>query len=181
MPNSFSSMKSLINGRPTNFPKMSQFCGECGTPYPWTVAKHDQIDDAGFWKLLHPKVSKLARPRFESGHYADAVEASLKELNTDVKSIYRKAKNVELDGVDLMRKAFRGDDPVIRLEDLSTESGKNIQDGYSHIMAGVLQAIRNPKAHENIEISADRAIHLLTLASLLFYRLDERKMNRNDA
>ncbi len=124
---------------------------------------------------MHSTVAKLAKPRFEAGHYADAVEATFKELNSNVKELYRAEKGTELDGRDLMRKALRCDDPVILLGDLATESGRNIQEGYSHIFAGAMQAIRNPNAHANTEINPDRACHLLMLGSLLFHQIDERR------
>ncbi len=72
-----------------------------------------------------------------------------------------------------MLSAFSVNQPTIRLDDLSTESGRNIQEGYMHIYAGAIQAIRNPKAHEIISITPERAIHFVTLASLLMYKLDE--------
>jgi hypothetical protein len=34
--------------------------------------------------------------------------------------------------------------------------------------------IRNPKAHANITITPERAIHFLFLASLLLFKIDER-------
>ncbi len=43
------------------------------------------------------------------------------------------------------------------------------------IFAGTITGIRNPKAHDNIVIDEKRAIHLLYLASLLMYKLDEAK------
>ncbi|MGA8232045.1 MAG: ribbon-helix-helix domain-containing protein [Candidatus Acidiferrales bacterium] len=33
------------------------------------------------WDLMHPIVVKIAGPRFQSGHFADSVEAALKEVN----------------------------------------------------------------------------------------------------
>ena len=65
--------------------------------------------------------------------------------------------------------------PCSFLGDLATESGRNIQDGYSHIFAGAMQAIRNPSAHANTEIDSNRACHQLMLASLLFRQIDERR------
>ena len=47
--------------------------------------------------------------------------------------------------------------------------------GYMEIFAGTITGIRNPKAHDNIVIDEKRAIHLLYLASLLMYKLDEAK------
>lgn len=126
------------------------------------------------WELLHPTVAALARPRFEAGHYADAVEAALKEVNTAVKLIYQAVRGQELDGVPLMRKAFTPSDPVIVLDDLSTETGRNIQQGHMDLFAGAMAGIRNPKAHQNVTITPERAIHHFFVASLLFYKLDER-------
>lgn len=126
-----------------------------------------------YWKLLHPKVVAFAKSRMESGHYADAVEACFKELNNDVKLRHQNFTGVELDGVDLMRKAFKLDAPSILLDQMLDDTGKNIQRGYLDLFAGSMAGIRNPKAHGNIQITLERAIHFLFLASLLFSKLDE--------
>ena len=173
--NAFDTMKSAFDGKPGKVPNKPVFCGKCGKPYPWTLAQHERIEESGFWSLVHPMVTKLARSRFETGHYADAVEATFKGLNSNVKELFLTAKGRELDGPDLMRKALLPNDPVIVLGDLRTESGRNIQDGYSHIFAGAMQAIRNPSAHANTEIDSNRACHQLMLASLLFHQVDERR------
>ena len=73
-----------------------------------------------------------------------------------------------------MHTALSTNNPIIVLDDISTESGKNIQRGYMDLFAGAMSGIRNPKAHDNIDIDEVRAIHLLFLASLLFSKLDER-------
>ena len=134
-----------------------------------TANPTDQI-----WGLLHPNVVTLAKPRFEAGHYADAVEAVLKELNHTVKLIHQAATNEELDGAALMRKALTPNKPTIILDDMTTETGRNIQQGHMDLFAGTMIGVRNPKAHGNIVISAERAIHHFFLASLLFFKLDER-------
>jgi uncharacterized protein (TIGR02391 family) len=133
----------------------------------------NQIDQV--WALLHPSVVALAKPRFEAGHYADAVEAVLKELNSVVKLIHKKSANEELDGAALMRKAFTPNKPTIVLDDLKTETGRNIQQGHMDLFAGTMIGIRNPKAHGNVVITPEQAIHHFFLASLLFHKLDERR------
>ncbi len=42
-----------------------------------------------------------------------------------------------------------------------------------YIFAGAMTGIRNPKAHDNLTISIERATHFIFLASLLMYKLDE--------
>lgn len=172
---SFLSRVYFTSGLPISMPRRPDYCPQCGKPMPWVNKEVQRIEGAGVWQMLHPKVAELAKPRFESGHYADAVEAVFKELNSRVKQIYLKSTGEELDGVPLMRKAFTPSKPVILLDDLSTETGRNIQQGYMEIFAGSMAGIRNPKTHENVVITADRATHHLMLASLLFNRLDERK------
>lgn len=175
--NTFVSRIYFTNGAPISFPKRPDYCRSCGKPLPWMNNEVRQVEASGLWKLLHPKVTEIAKPRFEAGHFADAVEAVFKELNSTVKAIYRETTGEELDGVHLMRRAFTPSSPVVILDDLTTESGRNIQQGYMDIFAGSMAGIRNPKAHENVVISADRAAHHLTLASLLFYKLEERTKN----
>jgi uncharacterized protein (TIGR02391 family) len=140
------------------------------------LAMHTPVpaQQVSYWKILHPVVSKVAKSRFDAGHYADAVEAALKELNNIVRAVVKKKKaGKELDGSDLMNFAFSVKSPVIKLDDLSTISGRNIQIGYMQLFAGAMTGIRNPKAHANISITPERAIHFLFLASLLLSKLDE--------
>ncbi len=125
------------------------------------------------WPLLHPTVIALGKSRMESGHYADAVESCLKELNAVVKLKHQQATGQELDGVDLMRKAFKLDAPSIVLAPLIDDTGRNIQRGYLDLFAGAMAGVRNPKAHGNIQITKERAIHFLFLASLLFFKLED--------
>jgi uncharacterized protein (TIGR02391 family) len=73
-----------------------------------------------------------------------------------------------------MNKAFSVNKPIVTLDDLSTDTGRNIQQGYMQIYAGAMIGIRNPKAHANITIDGLRAKHHLYLASLLAYRFEER-------
>jgi len=128
-----------------------------------------------FWNLLHPTISQVSKSRFVSGHYADSVEAALKEVNKIIKDIVKDETGEELDGASLMHRAFSPNQPIICIGDLSTETGRNIQQGYMQIYAGAMIGIRNPKAHENINIDSTRAIYFLTLASLLMSKLDERR------
>jgi uncharacterized protein (TIGR02391 family) len=126
-----------------------------------------------FWQLIHPAIVGVAKSRFDAGHHADAVETAFKYINETVKAKVKKRTGKELDGSSLMNTALSPNAPVIVLDDLSTESGKNIQTGFMQIFAGSMTGIRNPKAHSVITIDRERAIHFLFLASLLMHKLDE--------
>ena len=111
-----------------------------------------------FWDFVHPRIKSLAKPRFEAGFFGDAVESEHREA----------------DGAGLMTSAFSPGNPIIRLSPLETETDKNIQQGYMQIFAGAMTGIRNPKAHGNLNPDARKTLHLLSLASLLMYKIDER-------
>jgi uncharacterized protein (TIGR02391 family) len=140
----------------------------------FAASAQPQTQQFGFWSQLHPDVIHHSKTRYEDGHFADSVEAAFKHLNVKIKEhVFRKA-NKELDGSSLMKTAFAPNNPIVSLADLSTESGRNIQQGYMEIFAGSITGIRNPKAHANINIDAKRAMHHLFLASLLLQVFDER-------
>jgi len=127
-----------------------------------------------FWNLVHPRVAAVARPRFESGFFADAVEAAFKELNETVKRLVQAADGRELDGAGLMTTAFSPQKPLIRLTALTTESDRNVQQGYMQILAGSMTGVRNPNAHANVDMNNVDALHLVCLASLLMRKVDAR-------
>jgi uncharacterized protein (TIGR02391 family) len=148
-------------------------------------SKADPYD--GWWKLFHSKICEVSKKKFEDEHYADAVESAMKEINVRVKQLVREGHGSEtligkdgrtLDGAPLMEKAFSEGKPLLLLDDLSTDDGKNIHSGYQRIFAGAMKGIRNPKAHSNLVIEPDWAIHLLSLSSLLMQKLDKAKTNQ---
>ena len=136
----------------------------------------DSTYEAAF-RLIHPEIVKIARGRFTAGYYADSVETAFKAINSRVKSYYKLKTGIVDDGASLMHSAFSPKKAIIVLGDVSTDSGFNVQQGYMEIFAGSISAIRNPKAHEIVEIDATHAIHFLFLASLQMYRLDEAKVS----
>lgn len=130
------------------------------------------VTTTDFWPLIHPEIANVTKTRFEAGHYADCAEAAFKKINEVVKEIVKKSTGKENDGAPLMREAFTPTKPIITIETLATESGKNVQQGFMEIFAGSMTGIRNPKAHAVIDIGKERAIHFIFLASLLMDTID---------
>jgi uncharacterized protein (TIGR02391 family) len=155
---------------------MGEICPVCkgrGIAFADSAPVGDSTELDSFWSMLHPLVVKVSSSRFNAGHYADAVEAALKEVNSIVKQKVKHAIGQEFDGANLMQRALSLENPIIRMADLSSESGKDIQKGYLQIFAGAMTGIRNPKAHGNIDLDKRRAIHLLFFCSLLMEKLFE--------
>jgi len=151
------------------------------------MVEDDNKDNTQFWKLIHPVIINVARKRFETGFRYDAVEAAINALKGRVKELIientgsdARLKNGDkyLDGTALMNFAFNNS-LVIALNQLKTDSEKDIQNGYMHMFMGVMLAIRNPKAHDNIELREEEAMRVLILLSHLFYVLDE-SVNYNE-
>lgn len=133
------------------------------------------LDQSVFWSHIHKDIIDVSKNKFEDRHYADAVESALKSVNKRVKNIVKAKTAKEMDGKGLMLEAFSPKCPVIVLDDPTNRIGMDIQEGYMHIFAGAMQGIRNPKAHDNVIITRERAIHHIFLASLLMHILDEGK------
>lgn len=130
-------------------------------------------NNLNFWSLLHPRVTRLAQRHFDNGLFADAVLTCLRDINTIIKNHVRQAINQELDGAPLMTRAFSVSSPIIAFDDLTAESGRNIQIGYMKIFEGAMIGIRNPKAHANLYPDRNKAIHFLFLSSFMFLKLEE--------
>ena len=127
----------------------------------------------GFESYLHPIIKKVALKQFCNHQYADSVEAAFKEINSRLKKICRKLCRQEKDGAALMNFIFSENNPILKFEDISTSSGHDVQKGYMQIFAGAMTGIRNPKAHENMNIGQEEAIKRLIFASLLMDKIDE--------
>lgn len=133
-------------------------------PAGTAVARPARLD------ALHPRISEVSRELFEQGHRAAAILQAFTAVNRRV----REMTGLTADGVDLMARVFKPEDPTLLLADLSTESGRNIQMGYHRIFMGAIAAFRNPNAHELFDhVDEDEALEQLGLASLLMRRLDD--------
>lgn len=127
-----------------------------------------------FWNYINKSIVDSSKSLFDNQHYAEAVFKAFKTINIEVKKLYLDIAEEEKDGYDLMSNAFSSNNPKIFLTKMVTQSEKDEQKGYMHLFQGAMSAIKNPKSHENDEISKEKAIHLLTFASLLMNKLNGR-------
>jgi uncharacterized protein (TIGR02391 family) len=120
--------------------------------------------------LLHPAVAQASLKQFRDGHYRDAV------LNGIIATfaLLRTRTGLDLDGVDLVNKAFSERYPYLIVGDLNTESGRNAQLGVMQLARGLFQGIRNPAAHNVfISLSLTQAARYLVMASALAQIIDD--------
>ncbi|OFV68359.1 MAG: hypothetical protein SCAL_000035 [Candidatus Syntrophoarchaeum caldarius] len=132
------------------------------------------IDDAltefysrNFHHLIHRHCLNLYKQR----NYFHAVFEAAKVYNKIVKE---KAES-EKDGYALMMDVW-GIKGVLKVTRCETETDKNVQEGLKFLSAGLMQAIRNPTAHEpalDWPISKDDCLDLLSFISFLLRQLDK--------
>jgi uncharacterized protein (TIGR02391 family) len=118
---------------------------------------------------LHPEIARAATSLFKNGHYANAVEDACKVLDLLVKM---RSGRAEPSGTELMQLVFSSKNPVLKFNDMSTESERSEQMGMMFLYAGAMLALRNPRAHELIEDNPETALEYIGLLNLLAKALD---------
>ena len=139
----------------------------------YITAYHNQEVDNGFWKYVHELIIKSSKNLFDNGHYAESVEAAFLEITVRVKNIIKTQTGEDLDGTAAIQKAFSLNNPIIQVADVSSRTGKDIQQGVMELLTGSIRYIRNPKAHEKIVVEKHDAVRKLHLASLLMNEIDK--------
>lgn len=120
---------------------------------------------------LHPSVASAARGLYASGHYSQAIFEALKALEVRVQE---QSGLHDLLGRNLMSQALQISDPSISLTAETGRAARDEQEGLRFVFMGVMQGLRNPKAHRSTQQEdPQRAFEYLSLVSVLFRRLDD--------
>jgi uncharacterized protein (TIGR02391 family) len=118
---------------------------------------------------IHPGLPAKVRKLFDDGYYAEATFLAFKYLDKQV----RKHSRLSESGYKLMMAAFDESNPKLQLTPLKTESDRDEQRGYRFVFAGGVQAIRNPRGHEDSVVDApDVCLDHLGFVSMLLRRLE---------
>lgn len=123
-------------------------------------------------RRLHPEVIRHSQRLFLQGNFFHAVFESAKAYNKQVRV---KAES-ERDGQSLMLEVWGCDKGVLKVTRCESETDRNVQDGIKFLSAGLMQAIRNPTAHEpavDWPISEEDCLDILSFISFLFRKLDD--------
>ena len=122
-------------------------------------------------RAVHAEVLNYCRAELLDENYFHAVF----EASKGVAERIRILSWLTSDGADLVNKAFAGQQPLLVLGPLSTESEKSEQRGFANLLIGLFGAVRNPLAHApktNWPMSEQDALDILTLVSLIHRKLD---------
>ncbi len=122
---------------------------------------------------FHPRVIEVSESLFKTRNYASAILEAFKAVDNYVKE----KTTLSLNGQALMSKVFDENAPIIKLNDLLTQSDRDEQEGFKFLFKGATIGIRNPKAHDNVvQTDPYRTLEYLGLASLLMRRIEEGKL-----
>lgn len=121
--------------------------------------------------VFHPRIKAASQSLFETTHYAEAIFEAFKTIEIIVKE---KSTKSGIQGRRLMTDVFDERNPLLKLNDLRTDSDKDEQEGFKFLFMGAMIGIRNPKAHASIRQNDPiRALQYLSFADLLAHRTEE--------
>lgn len=131
------------------------------------------------WRHLHEKIRPRVESYYTNQQFAEAADQATKIYG----QILREISGESFDGTELARLFAIGNKqnptpPKIKISDISTDSGWNIQQGQEHMTRGVMAGFRNPMNHQPFDIlvpgtfSKLDCLNILSLISYLTTRLD---------
>ena len=129
------------------------------------------------WRHLHDELRDRIKNYYENKQYGEAADQGTKIYC----EVIRKLTGLTDDGTDLTGKVFGGlpsNTPIIKLADLSHETGQNIQKGQEALSRGLITGFRNPVSHAPIDTVVPNTfteldcLNVLSLISYLLTRLD---------
>jgi hypothetical protein len=125
---------------------------------------------------LHPWIWDGAPSLWQSGHFAEGVEAAAKKLNAETQN---KVGRRDVAETNLFQQAFSDDPPQpgkARLRIRNDDGGRTAQSARRGVRAfaeGCYAGIRNPMAHDGGDLSESRALEQLAAFSVLARWVDE--------
>jgi uncharacterized protein (TIGR02391 family) len=97
---------------------------------------------------------------YEAGNYAHAILEGMHVIT----EVLREKSGLDGDGQTLVGGALGGENPKVRLNRLQTDTERNVQKGFEHILRGMYSAVRNPRSHESaidIRENADAILYFV--------------------
>ena len=122
-------------------------------------------------RAVHEEALKYCRSELLDENCFHAVFEATKGVAQRIRDL----TGLGCDGNDLVTQAFLGQNPLLALGPLNTESEKSEQKGFGNLLIGLFGAVRNPLAHAtktNWPMSEQDALHIFSMVSLMHRKLD---------
>lgn len=143
------------------------------------------------WRHLHESIKSGVEHYYKNQQYGLAADQGAKLFAERLRNLSKR----DIDGTDLASLfSFKFDpttsslvnSPSIPVNDLSTVSLRNIQEGQGHLTRGLMAGFRNPMNHSPVSsvvpeiISELDCLNILSLVSYLSTKIDYTKMTQNN-
>lgn len=123
---------------------------------------------------VHSDLLKFCRAELLQENYFHAVLEATKSIAWKI----REKTGLNSDGAKLIDEAFSGKSPLLKINNLRTETDISEQKGFVNLAKGLFGTFRNPTAHApKIEwnMAEEDALDLFTLASYVLRRIEQCK------
>jgi len=128
------------------------------------------------WEYFHDRITDNARDKFNNQQYDDAILAVFNEIEPKfIKTIEKKGFGYKY-GRKAISLLFNEDQPIIKLADTKTKTGRNIQSNYKDLFSATFALERNRIAHNNIIFKKYEAFRELGILDKLYKILDKARI-----
>lgn len=125
------------------------------------------------YKIIDKSLKESINRNYELENYTGSITDAIIHLS----EVIRDKTGLEGDGASLIGSAFGGQPPKIKLNNLQTESEKNIQRGIQDILRGIYTGIRNPRSHDKVSDSKDDADSIILFINYLLKLIDKSRLS----
>lgn len=152
---------------------------------PVVKALHELVPEYPLlhWRHLHPTIRDRVKTYYENRQFGHAASEGVQMYCERIRTL----TGLQTDGSALVNGVFGSmpfaPPPKLQVNDLSTDSKKNIQEGQGHLSRGVIAGFRNPVSHAPMDASVPAVfsevdcLNILSLVSYLIGRLDAATVN----
>ncbi len=120
---------------------------------------------------ISPELWDAVSKSYGAAHYSNAITDAIRCLF----DVIREKAGVELDGAQLIGQALQGDNPILQLNKLQTQSDKDEQKGFQEILRGIYSGIRNPRSHERLTDTQETADAIIVFVNYLLNVINQAK------
>ena len=143
-----------------------------------TISEAEQRINRFKYKLeqrnVHSKIYEYCNAELLSENYFHSVFEAVKSIAETI----RQKTELSQDGSELIDTAFSIKNPLIQINDLSTETKESEHKGFANLIKGVFGMFRNPTAHSPKvvwNITEEDALDIMSTISIIHRKLDYKK------
>ena len=129
------------------------------------------------WRYLNDNLRERVRAYYQNRQYGQAADQAVKIYLEHIRTLTGRTE----DANDLVGRAFTNN-PCLHISDITTATGKNLQEGQQAMSRGLVSGFRNPMNHAPIDsvvpsiFSDVDCLNILSLTSYLMGRIDKAKL-----